>query len=300
MVKPHVPAQIGFIGFGQVASTFSRALIAHSARIFAYDSLLEQDGGRELLQERAEGLDICFCALPDMLKCVDVVLCTASTHVAVEIAEQCVPLFRSGQIYLDLNSTSPAVKVAIDRIVGRSPADFVEGAILGAVGTGGARVRILVCGGRGQEIAGWLNQFGLNLFFYGNEIGRASTFKMLRSIFSKGLEALLIEFLVAAKRAGLENDLWDEVVGLMHHHPFEESAANWVRTHSTAYERRYHEMVQVTRTVREMGIEPIMTAATEAFFERSLSLGLRDAFEGKPGEMDRVIAVLEQYLGDSG
>lgn len=295
---PALP-NIGFIGFGQVALTLSRALIAHGAHIFAYDILLEQAGGRELLQKRAEGLDVCFCTLSEMLVCVDDVLCTAATHVAVEIAGQCAPLLRSDQIYLDLNSTAPAVKVAIDRIVDRSPADFVEGAILGAVGTGGPRVRILVCGGRGLEIADRLNQLGLNLCFYSDEIGQASTFKMLRSIFSKGLEALLIEFLVAAKRAGIENKLWDEVVGLMRRHPFKETAANWVQTHCVAYERRYHEMVQVTRTMREMGIEPVMTSATESFFERSLSLGLGDAFAAKPDEMGQVIAFMEQYLGGS-
>ena len=290
---------IGFIGFGQVAGTLSRALIARGARVFAYDVLLDQDGGREVLQKRAEGLDVCFCALPDMLAQVDDVLCTAATHVAIGIAEQCAPLLRSGQIYLDLNSTSPAVKVEIARIVDRSPADFVEGAILGAVGTDGAGVRVLVCGERGPEVADRLTGLGLNLGFYGSEIGRASAFKMLRSIFAKGLEALLIEFLVAARRAGLEHELWDEIVETMGRHSFEEAAANWVLTHSIAHERRYHEMVEVTRTMREMGIEPVIAAATEAFFERSLSLGLGDAFASKPEEMERVIAFIEQNLGDS-
>lgn len=291
-------SEIGFIGFGQVASTLSRALIAHGAHVSAYDLLLEQDGGREVLQERAKGPDVCFCALPDMLARVDEVLCTAATHVAVEIAARCAPLLRPGQIYLDLNSTSPAVKVEIDRLIGHSPADFVEGAILGAIGTDGAGVRILVCGARGPEVADRLTRLGLNVGLYGFEIGRASAFKMLRSIFAKGLEALLIEFLVAARRAGLEHELWDEVVETMRRHPFEELAANWVLTHSVAYERRYHEMVEVTRTMRELGIEPVVAAATEAFFERSLSLGLGEAFARKPQEMEQVIAFIEQSLGD--
>jgi hypothetical protein len=85
----------------------------------------------------------------------------------------------------------------------------------------------------------------------------------------------------------------------MRRHPFEQTAANWVQTHGVAYERRYHEMVQVTRTMREMGIEPVMTSATEVFFERSLSLGLSDAFAGKPGGMDQVVAWIEQRLGGS-
>jgi 3-hydroxyisobutyrate dehydrogenase-like beta-hydroxyacid dehydrogenase len=120
---------------------------------------------------------------------------------------------------------------------------------------------------------------------------------MLRSVFSKGLEALLIEFLVAAERAGLKGDLWQEVVGLMRRHPFEVTAANWVQTHAVAYERRYHEMEQVVNTMRELGLDPVMTAATTAFFARSRSLGLDTAFPEKPGDVDQVISFIDRQLG---
>jgi 3-hydroxyisobutyrate dehydrogenase-like beta-hydroxyacid dehydrogenase len=298
MTGSYTSPKIGFIGFGQVASTFSRALAEHGARIFAYDILLEGDRGRQVLEQRAAGTDVCFCPLPDMVAGVDDVLCTAATHVAIAVAERCVPWLKPEQVYLDLNSTSPAIKVEIDRIISQSSADFVEGAILGAVGTGGARVRILASGSRGQEVACKLTRLGLNVSFHSDVIGRASTFKMLRSVFSKGLEALLIEFLVAAKRAGLKEDLWKEVTGLMRRHPFEQTAANWVQTHAVAYERRYHEMEQVLNTVRDLGLDPVMTAATSAFFARSLSLGLDTIFLQEPDQMDLVISFIDQHLGD--
>ncbi len=43
-------------------------------------------------------------------------------------------------------------------------------------------------------------------------------------------------------------------------------------------------------------IQPLMTAATEAFFRRSASVGLEQAFVEKPASMHAVIEFLEQRL----
>jgi 3-hydroxyisobutyrate dehydrogenase-like beta-hydroxyacid dehydrogenase len=271
-------------------------LIAHGARVSAYDILLDQDGGGAILQERAGGLPVRFRTLAQVVQSAEYVLSTAATHVAIEIARRCAEYLGPGQVFIDLNSAAPAIKVEIGSVVAPSGAEFCEGAILSAVGTAGARSRILIGGPGGADVAGVLTSLGLNASFYSAEVGKASTFKMLRSVFSKGLEALLIEFLVAGRRAGLEDELWQEVVGLMRRTPFEQVAANWVQTHAVAYERRYHEMLQVAETMRDLGVEPLMTGATEAFFERSRSLGLDAAFVQKPDSMEQVTAFVEQRL----
>jgi hypothetical protein len=41
-------------------------------------------------------------------------------------------------------------------------------------------------------------------------------------------------------------------------------------------------MVQVVETLEELGVEPLMTQGTKAFFLRSSTLGLEKAFESKP------------------
>jgi 3-hydroxyisobutyrate dehydrogenase-like beta-hydroxyacid dehydrogenase len=285
---------IGFVGFGEVASTFAPALVEKGARVSAYDILIERDGGEAVLRTRAGDCPVRFCPLAEMVQGADYVLSTAATHVAVDIARQCAPHLAPEQVFVDLNSAAPAIKVAIDEIISPSGADYAEGAILSAVGTAGAQARILIGGPNGARVADVLTGLGLNVSFYSPELGKASTFKMLRSVFSKGLEALLIEFLVAGRRAGLDDALWDEVTGLMRRTPFEQVAANWVQSHAVAYERRYHEMVQVAETMRGIGLSPVMTAATEAFFERSRSLGLDKAFTERPDSMEQVIAFMEQ------
>jgi len=192
---------VGFVGYGEVASVFSRALIAHGARVSAYDILLEQDGGEAVLQERAGDSPVRFCALAQVVQSAECVLSTAATHMAIGIARRCAEYLGPGQVFVDLNSAAPAIKVEIASIVAPSGADFCEGTMLGAVGTAGARSRILIGGPRGEEIAGVLTSLGLNASFYSAEVGKASTFKMLRSVFSKGLEAL--RGLPAQRRYGL-------------------------------------------------------------------------------------------------
>lgn len=292
------PVRIGFIGFGEVGSAFSKAMREKGAEILVYDILLSQKGGLETIQKRFQAEGIQIGSLGEVVTNSHYVLSSVTTQAAKDVAKACAEYLKPGQVYVDLNSTSPPVKIEVCKIIEPSGADFVEGAILGAVGATGSRTRILTAGEKGQEIAETLNKLGLNVSFYSLEIGKASMFKMLRSVFSKGLENLILELLIAGKRAGMEKDLWDAVVHFMAENPFDRVASNWIQTHAVACERRYHEMVQVVETMREIGVEPIMTCGTEAFFKRSLSLGLKEAFPEKPSSLDEVVDFMEKRLGE--
>ncbi len=293
----HGMPKIAFIGYGEVASSFAQALMQGGAEVAAYDVLMDQEGGFELLQRRTRTDGVRFGRLPEVIGGADYILSTVTTNVAKTVAEAAAPLLGAGQVYVDLNSAAPSLKVQIAETIGRSPAEFVEGAILGAVGATGARTEVLTGGRRGGEVAKRLTALGLNVRFYSPEIGKASTFKMLRSVVSKGLEALLLEMLIAGRRAGVDADLWRDLTEFLTRNPFDRVASNWIQSHAVAHERRYHEMVQVAETLSEMGIEPLMTAGTVAFFERSGRLGMSEAFREKPGSYGEVVEYMEGRVG---
>ena len=204
---------------------------------------------------------------------------------------------RAGKIYADMNSTSGSVKTQIAQVIEPSEADFIEGAILSAVGETGPKASILVCGKRGEEFSGLMNRLGLvNLKYFSPRIGEASQVKMIRSVFSKGIECLLLEMLIAGRRAGVAEYLWKDIVDFMTKNSFERVAENWIRTHPVAFERRYHEMVQVVETLKEMGVEPLMTEGTKDFFKRSCALGLEKAFKTKPENFWDVPNYMEREL----
>lgn len=278
--------KIGFIGFGEVGKTFAQEMKSRGADVFYYD----------IVNKKPESW-ISSLSLSDLIRCCDIILSTASTHVAVGIAQKASQYLTSGKIYADMNSTSAPVKNRIAEVIEFSKADFIEGAILSAVGEAGPKASILVCGKKAEEFSRLMKQLGLiNVKYFSPKIGEASQVKMIRSVFSKGVECLLLEMLIAGRRAGVAEYLWKDIVNFMMKNPFDKVAENWIRTHATAFERRYHEMVQVVETLNEIGVEPLMTQGTTDFFKRSCSLGLEKAFRTKPESFWEVPNYMERDL----
>lgn len=292
--------RVAFVGFGEVGAAFAKAFAGAGAEVSAYDRLLDTADGRARLAARAGDTAVSFAALGDALRGARYVFSTVTTDVAREAAVACRPHLASGQTWIDLNATEPAVKREIAALIEPSGAGFVEGALLGAVGVTGAQTELLLGGAEAMATARDLaTDYGLNVRHYSDEIGKASTYKMLRSVFSKGLEALLIEFLVAGERAGMRAELWTEVVELLGRERFEKVASNWVCSHAVAHARRWHEMVQVEKMLRDLGIEPVMTAATESLFRRSVALEMGAAFPVRPSSMDPVIRFFVRRLDET-
>lgn len=289
--------RVTFVGFGEVAAAFAPAFAARGTEVAATDVLLEAPDGSARLRARAGATPVAFSTLGEALHGARYVFSTVTTDVAREAARSASALLSRGQTWVDLNATEPAVKREIAALVEASGATFVEGALLGAVGVSGARTELLLGGREGAATARALaTDYGLNVRHYSDEIGRASTYKMLRSVFSKGLEALLIEFLVAGERAGMREELWAEVVELLGRDRFEKVATNWVCSHAVAHARRWHEVVQVEKVLRELGVEPSMTAATERIFRRSIELGMGSAFSERPSSMAPVVQFFDARM----
>ena len=283
---------IGILGFGEAGSAFARVLAGQGAVVWAFDKAWSKSASGPPLNDYAGEHSIRFCSLADLLAVADIVLSTVTTDAALDAARACVADLRAHQYYCDLNSTAPTIKVELDGLIGPTGAMFVEGAILGAIGVTGGRTKILLGGVHAEGLSGTLNKFGLETSAYSIEIGKASTFKMLRSIFSKGMEALVIELLLAGRKAGLEDDLWQEITALFSANSFGDVAGNWVCSHAVANERRFHEMVQVADLLDQMKLDAIMTDATLAFFKRSADLKLSRDFVRKPDQMNEVIEAL--------
>jgi len=287
---------IGFIGFGEVASILARHLCEQNATVFAYDVLLDRDDGKQILESRRQGAPVRLTKLETVISNSHCIISAVPTHLAQGVAETCTAHLAPSHVYVDVNSTAPWVKVAIGKVVESSKARFVEGAVLGAVGATGAATKILLGGPHASEIAIFLNNLGLNTTPFSHEIGKASVFKMLRSIFSKGMEAILVEALLAGAKAGVAEELWRDFTDTLEKAPFSKVADNWIRSHGTACERRYHEMELVLETMSGYGVAPVVTAGTTEFFKRSTELGLHGKFQIKPETKEQVIGVLATLL----
>lgn len=281
---------IGFIGMGMVARAFAEAIAASGNRVRGYDAGYR---GREReFSDRFAGLPVTFTdSLETLISDCDLLLSTVTTDVAVAVAARAAPALRPGQWYVDMNSTSPERKVEIARVLS-GKVRFVEAAILGAVGATGAQTQILLSGPRAGEAAGLLTACGLRASPFGEQIGRASLFKMIRSVFSKGLETLVIEMMTAGELAGIREEVWRDILDFLSQQPFDAICDNWVVTHPRAAARRGFEMEQAARTIEALGLTPHMSMASLRVFEHSAGIGLSRRFPQPPKSADEVIRAL--------
>jgi 3-hydroxyisobutyrate dehydrogenase len=291
-----MPPCFGIVGHGVVGSLFSRILSNHGARVLSYDCLLDRPEKASLMQKKIEEDRSKACSLAEVLGGSDYILSVITPQSCREIADCASRSLHGHQVFVDLNSTSPAVKRMVGASVTNNGAQFVEGVILGAVSSSTSPV-ILLGGPAGESVAWVFQQYGLAARFYSPEIGRVSAFKMLRSIFSKVVEAVLVETLVAARRAGLLNEIWEEIRTTLSTGQVEDTFQIWICSHARSAQRRCCEMEEVSQFLEDIGIPSVLPRASGQLFARSFELGVADAFPQEPESFREVIEYLEQQQG---
>jgi 3-hydroxyisobutyrate dehydrogenase-like beta-hydroxyacid dehydrogenase len=198
--------RIAIIGFGEVGGIFGQDLAAAGKDVVVYDRLFFNDQSRERLLEKAAAAKVHMAeSLDEALGAADLVLSAITASSALPLAREATVFLRPRQIYVDLNSVSPERKKQIGEEVGKSGADFVEAAVMAAVKAARLKTPILLGGTRAPELAVELQALGMDTTAVSEKIGVASTIKMCRSVLMKGLAALTIESLFAARRYGAED-----------------------------------------------------------------------------------------------
>jgi 3-hydroxyisobutyrate dehydrogenase-like beta-hydroxyacid dehydrogenase len=287
---------VGFIGFGEAGYHIAKGLHGGGVSpIFAYDVALASDARRGEMETRAADADVVLCkSLADLARCSEIIFSTVVSSVAIPVAREAAAHLGGQHYYVDLNSTSPAVKKQIAEIIAASGARFVEAAVMAAVPPFGHKVPMLLCGEATAKLIARLSAYGMSLEDFGREIGRATATKMFRSIVVKGLEALLLECTMAASRYGVAEKVL-ESVGEGYPGIDWNKLANYLIGRTAVHgERRAHEMEEVARTLQGMGIEPIMAEAAAKRIMGFARLGLKERFGGKaPESYHEVMRALE-------
>lgn len=290
--------QIAIIGFGEAGQHIGRGLAAEGkALVSAYDL---RHAERQLIEAaQASGIalkDSSASAIED----AQIVFSLVTASSAVEAARAAAPHVRTGQTYIDFNSVSPKTKQAVAEVIARSGASFVEAAIMAPVPGPNHTVPVLASAPGAADVAARLNAIGMKIEVAGERIGDASLSKMLRSIFIKGIEALMLESLVAARHAGVEERILDSVQKTLPGINWRELAAyNLERTYAHGA-RRAAEMFESAATVAELGLEPFVTEGIARRIEWAHEQLKGVEFpDGKPKTYEEVLDVLEARLARS-
>lgn len=286
----------GFLGFGDVAHHFAVGVHrGEDDRFLAYDHALERPEGD---RQRSRMADDEVEATDDIggLAVCEVVLSLVTPAAALDVARAFAPHALQGQIYVDLNSTAPQVKQDIAAELEGCGVTVVDGAMTGGgVKLDGHRIPISLSGGAAQKAADELTRLGLQVQVVGDRVGQAAAMKMLRGVVIKGLEALSVEALTAARRYGVEELVLDSIRESLDRWSIRDFVAMLVTPHTHYCERRSVETRMIKETVAEVGIEPVMTPAIQRLFERSVASDLRISGQ-LPADLEQSIEALEREL----
>jgi 3-hydroxyisobutyrate dehydrogenase-like beta-hydroxyacid dehydrogenase len=287
-------ARLAFIGFGEFGQTVALGLRESGAGIAAYDLLF--DAGR--LLDRAQSLGV--RAARDhvaALEGAELVFSAVTAGSSLEAAKSCLPGLVAGQLFLDVNSVSPARKSETAALVAPSGARYVDVAVMGPVAPDRHRVPLLVCGPGAREFLAHAQSLGMRAEFVSEEVGQASAVKMFRSIMVKGLEALMLECMLAANAHGVEERV---LASLKQSYP----GMDWERLSGYLIERivshgrrRAEEMREVAATVRGAGFEPLMASATAARQQWLADLEVKRLLAAKTEAREPLLAAIREALG---
>ena len=290
-----MPPVIGFVGFGEAARCFA----AHFAQSGIADMPVFCDGPTNHPPYsdafRAEVAAHGGRAVDDLadLAMADVILSAVVVATALPVGLAIAAAARPGALLVYINASTPGQKRQVAAACAARGIGFVDANLMGAVSLYGARVPLYCSGdgvGRFAEIFGPL---GLAIEEAGPEAGAAAAVKMLRSVVTKGMEALLVEALTAASLAGVRAEALRGICAPMDATRFSSFADMCIRTDVLHAERRAVEMEGVVEGIAELGLDPVMTRATALRLRASAALGLRADFAAR-ADYD-ADAVLDAY-----
>ena len=253
---------ICFIGFGEAGQAIAAGLCeAGAGRMTAWDILFPEPAG-ERLRRAGEAIGVrCASSAADAARGAEIVVSAVTAAASIEAA-QSVKACLAGQAFLlDINSVSPGRKQETAKLLGDS-ARYVDVAVLGPIHPARHQTPMLLAGPHAAAVAPALAALEMRTSIAGAEVGAAAAIKMVRSVMVKGIEALTLECFLAAARAGVV----DEVASsLKNNYP----GLDWskivpynLERMAVHGERRAAEMEEVAETLRELGVEPLMTTAT--------------------------------------
>lgn len=275
---------IGFVGYGELGQCVTGGLSKAGADVGVFDLLVETPQEAKRLQGIADQAGVILAKTREELSArTDIFISAVTCSDAVTAASQMAPYLNENQIYVDLNSTSPAVKQQVRDVIEGAGAQFVEIGVLGGIATKGYDVALLLCGKEAQTVADVLSSYGMDTECIDAETGAAAAVKMFRSIVVKGIEALMLECVLAAEQYGATKQVLDTIednypgVGV--------DMANFFTTRTAVHaERRSHEMEEVAETLKAMGLDPIMSDASARRLGEVAKLGLKEQFKEKAPE----------------
>ncbi|MGW6158982.1 NAD(P)-binding domain-containing protein, partial [Streptomyces sp. NPDC055144] len=189
--------RVAVLGLGEAGALYATGFLENGWSVAGFDpgDVPTPDG-----VERADSVEAAVAGC-------DLVLGLTGAKVALSVAQEAVPHLGQATVYADMNAGAPQLKSRIADVVGAaSKAVFADVSVIGSVPTYRHRTALVASGPGATVIADYFGTLDAPVEDLGAEPGAASARKLLRSVFMKGLGAIIVQTVEAGRAAG--NELW--------------------------------------------------------------------------------------------
>ncbi len=260
---------IAVIGLGEVGRCYADALAQRRGIQLAVCDPAPSAAARDLAGRL--GLPIHPDPGPWLADCDFVLACVVGTA-ALAVANGCLSRMRAGKgLYADFTTADPQAMREAGRMASERGIAFVDTAIMGAIALTGASTPLLAAGDVTPEWRELMTSLGARVTVLPDAApGDAVSLKLLRSAFTKGLEAIVVEVLTEAERRGVREAFY-EVISDIDEGSLPRYLETLIQTHVVHARRRRREVTEVRRQFDASGVPSDVLPAVESAFARTVA-----------------------------
>jgi 3-hydroxyisobutyrate dehydrogenase-like beta-hydroxyacid dehydrogenase len=244
--------RVGLFGLGEAGSLIAADLVDAGVAVAAFDPA-----------DVATPVGVTRCGRPcEAVAGAEVVVALTQAADAATALDQAFQDLVPGVLYSDWSTAPASLKQALAARAEAGGLAFADVALMAIVPGNGLRLPALCSGSGAARFEARFRPLGMDVAaLRGAPAGEAATRKLLRSVMMKGLAATVIEAMRGAQQAGCETWLWDNLAEELR---AADGAvlARLVTGTSRHAVRRLHEMEAAAELLADLGVDPVMTAAT--------------------------------------
>ena len=243
---------IGVMSPGDMGQAVAQQLRQHGYRVC---TALEKRSARSQALAREAGL-IDVGTIEQLSEQCEVILSIMNPAAALEFSGEMARALRATRrrpLFVDCNAIAPVTMQAVNSNITAAGGRCADGGIIGQPPRGAAKTRLYVSGPEARELE-QLATPQISVRVLSERVGDASAIKMCYGAMNKGVIALALEVLIAARRLGVDaafetqlletqRDVYERVIGGLPVMP--PKAYRWVP-----------EMLEIARTFEAAGMTP--------------------------------------------
>ena len=256
---------IGFIGYGEAAFNISLGLGREGVTgIRATDAMMNHEVMGKQVHARAEEAGVTLVNTnKEIAQWADIVFAAVPSSFTMDVCNDIKECLHPGQLYVDVSASTPTTKEAIWEAIKDTGVLFADAAMLGSLPKDKHQVPITASGNGAEKFHELMTPWGMKITLAGEKAGAASAIKLVRSIFMKGIAALMIDTMQAADAYGVSDEIVASIGKSLDGISFQSHLDRLVTGTALHCTRRAAELKGSVAMQEEAGLNPEMTLASK-------------------------------------